>query len=127
MAKPKILIIEDDAFFRGLIWGKLQKENFDAFAARDGKEGFSYLESNVPQVIVLDLILPDLNGYEILIALKKDPKTKNIPVIVLSNLGQEEEVQRAKELGAADFLVKVNFTLEEIVVKIRNILNQSYM
>lgn len=127
MSKSKILIIEDDAFFRELILGKLRKENFDVFAARDSKEGFDYLQSNEPQAIVLDLILPDINGYEILTVLKKDVKTKNIPVIVLSNLGQEEEIQRAKDLGAADFMIKVNFTLEEIAAKIRSVLNQSYI
>ncbi len=125
--KRKILIVEDDVFFRELLLKKFQKENFDVFIAKDGKEGFAYLESNSPDIIVLDLILPDLNGYEILSMLKREKKTKGVPVVVLSNLGQQEEMEKAMALGAADFLIKVNFTLEEIVEKIKQVLGRTYI
>lgn len=125
--KRKILIVEDDVFFRELLLKKFQKENFDVFIAKDGKEGFTYLESNNPDIIVLDLILPDLNGYEILSMLKREKKTKGVPVVVLSNLGQQEEMEKAMSLGAAEFLIKVNFTLEEIVEKVKQVLGRSYI
>lgn len=122
MANQKILIIEDDKFFRELISKKLQKENFDVVTANDSKEAFAYLESNLPDLIVLDLILPGLDGYEILSIIKKDKRTSAIPVIVLSNLGQQEEIDKAKSLGVIDFMVKVNFTLEEIAGRIKHAL-----
>lgn len=123
----KILIIEDDKFFREIISKKLQRENFDVATASDGKEAFAYLVSNSPDMIILDLILPGLDGYEILSILKKDKKTSDIPVIILSNLGQEEEIERARALGATDFMVKINFTLEEIVVRVNQIFKAKYM
>lgn len=118
----KILIIEDDKFFRELISKKLQKENFDVVTASDSKEAFAYLDSNLPDLIVLDLILPGLDGYEILSIIKKDKRTSSIPVIILSNLGQQEEIDKAKSLGVIDFMVKVNFTLEEIAGRIKHAL-----
>lgn len=127
MERKKILIIEDDVFFRDLLLKKFVKEGFDVFTAGDGKEAFDYLVSNSPELIILDLILPGLSGYEILSILKKDKKTLGIPVVVLSNLGQQEEINRAMGLGAADFMVKVNFTLEEVVAKVRKIFKEKYL
>lgn len=123
----KILIIEDDKFFRDIISKKLQKENFDVATASDGKEAFAYLESSIPNLIILDLILPGLDGYEILSILKKDKKTSGIPVIILSNLGQQEEIDRAKALGVTDFMIKINFTLEEIVGRVNQIFKEKYI
>ena len=118
----KILIIEDDKFFREIISKKLQKENFDVATASDGKEALAYLESHIPDLIVLDLILPGLDGYDILSIIKKDKRIMAVPVIGLSNLGQQEEIDKAKSLGAIDFMVKVNFTLEEIVGRVKHAL-----
>ena len=122
----KILIIEDDDFFRQMISKKLQKD-FETGSARDSKEAFAYLETTLPNLIILDLILPGLDGFEILSIVKKDKRTAGIPVIVLSNLGQTEEIERAKSLGASDFLVKINFTVEEILEKIKGILKERYL
>ncbi len=122
-----ILIIEDDKFFRDLISKKLIKENFDVLTAVGSKDAFEILKEKIPSLIILDLVLLGVSGYEILSILKKDEATKNIPVIILSNLGQEEEIERAKSLGADDFLIKVNFTLEEIVEKIKTILRNKYL
>lgn len=124
MVKKKILLVEDDDFFRELIFKKLQKEDFDVSASKNGNEALSYLRSNAPDLVILDLILPDLSGYEILEAIKKEPRTQGAPVVVLSNLGQQEDDEKAKSLGAADFMIKVNFTLEEIVEKIKNFLKE---
>lgn len=125
--KVIILIIEDDKFFRELIGKKLLKENFNVATASDNKEAFAYLENNLPDLIILDLILPGLDGYEILSILKKDKKTSGIPVIILSNLGQHDEIERAKSLGAIDFMIKINFTLDDIVTKVRKVLQEKYL
>jgi len=124
--KKKILIIEDDDFFRQMISKKLQKD-FEVGSARDSKEAFAYLETDFPNLIILDLILPGLDGFEILSIIKKDKRTAGIPVLVLSNLGQTEEIERAKSLGAIDFLVKINFTIEEILEKIKKILKERFL
>lgn len=124
--KKKILIIEDDEFFQQMLAKRLQKE-FETGSARDSKEAFAFLETNFPDLIILDLILPGLDGFEILTILKKDKRTTGIPVVVLSNLGQAEEIERAKSLGASDFLVKINFTVEEILEKIKGIFKERYL
>ena len=123
MAKESILIVEDDKFFRDLVSKKLEKNGFEMFLAADSKEALTILEEKKPSLIISDLILPGLDGFELISMLKKDDKTKGIPVIVLSNLGQKDEVERAMSLGAIDFMVKVNFTPDEIVDKIKKVLN----
>jgi DNA-binding response OmpR family regulator len=124
MAKESILIVEDDKFFRDLVSKKLEKNGFEMFLAADSKEALAVLEEKKPSLIISDLILPGLDGFELLAMVKKDEKTKGIPVIVLSNLGQKDEVERAMSLGAIDFMVKVNFTPDEIVSKIKSVLSR---
>lgn len=119
---PKILIVEDDKFLRELLSRKLQEEKMDIVQAIDGEEGLKKAEEELPDLILLDLILPGINGFEVLKKLKENPKTANISVIVLSNLGQKEDVERALTLGAKDYLIKANFTLEEIFDKIKKFL-----
>ncbi len=127
MEKESILLIEDDKFFRDLVSKKLVESGFEVLMAHDSKEAFEVLENSNPVIIILDLILPGLDGFEILSMIKKDKKTSDVPVIILSNLGQEEEVAKAKALGAADFMIKVNFTPDEIVAKIKDVLNKKYL
>lgn len=122
MGKKTILIIEDDTFFQNLISKKLVNEGFEVLVASDSRQALSILEEKKPNLIILDLILPVLDGFGILSIVKKDEKTKDIPVIILSNLGQKEEIERAIALGAVDFMIKVNFTPEEIVRKIKSII-----
>lgn len=122
MDKKTILIIEDDTFFQNLISKKLVNEGFEVLVASDSRQALSILEEKKPNLIILDLILPVLDGFGILSIIKKDEKTKDIPVIILSNLGQKEEIERALSLGAVDFMIKVNFTPEEIVRKIKSII-----
>ena len=123
MAKESILIVEDDKFFRDLVSKKLEKNGFEMFLAADSKEALTILEEKKPSLIISDLILPGLDGFELITMVKKDEKTKHIPIIVLSNLGQKEEIERATTLGAIDFMVKVNFTPDEIVDKIKKVLS----
>ncbi len=121
MAK-KILIIEDDKFLRELISRKLSDEGFNIQEAVDGEEGLKKIKEGKPDLILLDLILPSIDGFEVLSRMKEDPGVSAIPVIILSNLGQKEEVERGLKLGAADYLIKAHFTPGEIIEKIKNIL-----
>jgi len=121
MAK-KILIIEDDKFLRELISMKLQKEGYTIVEAVDGEEGEKKIREEKPDLILLDLILPGIDGFEVLSRIKEDPTVSSIPVIILSNLGQKEEIEKGLKLGAIDFLVKAHFTPGEIIEKIKNVL-----
>jgi len=123
----KILIIEDDKFLRDLISQKLQHDGFAVKEATDGESGLEAALQDPPDLILLDLILPRLDGFAVLEKIKKDEKLKKTPVLVLSNLGQKDDVSRAILLGAEDFLIKSNFTLGEVVEKIKGILNKKYL
>lgn len=122
-----VLIVEDDEFLRQLVAQKLTQEGFNVIAAIDATEAFKSIHEKQPQIILLDLILPGMDGYEILDQLKKDSFTKGIPVIVLSNLGQREDIDKALKAGANDYLIKANFTPGEIVEKVRNVLKKNYL
>jgi DNA-binding response OmpR family regulator len=118
----KILIVEDDRFLRELIARKLRNEGYDVIEAVDGEEGLKRIKEEKPDLILLDLILPGIDGFEVLAKAKEDPDTAQIPVIILSNLGQREEIERGLRLGAIDYLIKAHFTPGEIIEKIKNIL-----
>lgn len=118
----KILIVEDDKFLRELIAKKLLSENYEAMEAKNGEEGIKKITNEKPDLVLLDLILPGIDGFEVLKQAKADPQTAEIPVIVLSNLGQRDDVEKGLGLGAADFLIKAHFTPREIIEKIKNIL-----
>ncbi|MHB8710574.1 MAG: response regulator [Minisyncoccota bacterium] len=120
-----VLVIEDDQFLRELFIRKLLSSGFSVENAVDAKGAFEILERWKPDIILLDLILPDIDGFEILARLKKDPRFAAIPVIILSNLGEQKDIDRAMGLGAQEFMVKVNFNLEEIATHIREVLNNS--
>jgi DNA-binding response OmpR family regulator len=121
MAKT-ILIIEDDKFLRELIAQKLLKENYEISEAVDGEEGIKKIREEKPDLILLDLILPGIDGFEVLSRMKSDEEISSIPVIILSNLGQKEDVERGLNLGAKDYLIKAHFTPGEIIEKIKKIL-----
>lgn len=118
----KILVVEDDQFLREMICRKLNKEEYEVVEAVDGEEGEKKVKEEKPDLVLLDLILPGIDGFEVLERVKKDENVKNIPVIILSNLGQKSEVERGLNLGAVDFLIKAHFTPAEIVKKIREII-----
>jgi len=120
MASNKnILIIEDDEFLRSLAAKRLEKEGYTVLVAADGTIGLKMAAEEVPSLILLDLLLPGLSGYEVLEKLRAEEGTKATPVIVFSNLGQKEDVEKAKGLGANDFLIKANFTLDDVLEKIK--------
>jgi len=124
--KVKILAVEDDKFLRDLIIQKLQKEGFATFEAVDGEEGLKMAKERHPDLILLDLILPGVDGFEVLRRMKSDKDTSSIPIIVLSNLGQKEDMDRAVSGGAEDFMVKAHFTPGEIISKIKVVLKKKY-
>ncbi|MBZ9572445.1 response regulator [Patescibacteria group bacterium] len=120
---PKnILIIEDDKFLRELIAQKLVKEGYKTFEAVDGEEGIKKIKAEKPDLILLDLILPGIDGFEVLSRMKEEPTLVQIPVIILSNLGQKDDIERGLKLGAVDYLIKAHFTPGEIIDKIKNAL-----
>lgn len=117
-----ILIVEDDKFLREIAAQKLEAEGFKIVAATSGNEALDYLNANArPDIVVLDLILPGMSGFEVLEKIKTTEALKAIPVLILSNLGQEEDIEKAKKLGATDYLVKAHFSFAEIIKKIREI------
>ena len=118
----KILIIEDDKFLRELISQKLVKEGYETSEAIDGEEGFKKVKDEKPDLVLLDLILPGIDGFEVLSNVKEDPILAQIPVIILSNLGQKEDIEKGLRLGAVDYLIKAHFTPGEIIEKIKTIL-----
>ena len=121
MAK-NILIIEDDKFLRELIAQKLRKEDYEISEAFDGEEGIKKVKEEKPDLILLDLILPGIDGFEVLSKVKEDPVLAQIPVIILSNLGQKEDIEKGLKLGAIDYLIKAHFTPGEIIEKITKVL-----
>jgi DNA-binding response OmpR family regulator len=117
-----ILIVEDDDFLRSLAVTKLEKEGFTVSTAADGQEGLNQINSLIPDLVILDLMLPAMSGFDVLKAIKGNDATKNIKVIVFSNLGEEADIKTCLDLGANDYLVKANFTLDELVEKIKGLL-----
>jgi len=115
----KVLIVEDDKFLRELMAQKLIKEDYDVVEAIDGEDGLSKAKETKPDLILLDLILPGIDGFEVLAKLKEDVSVSEIPVVILSNLGQREDIERGLKLGAVDFLIKAHFTPQEIVNKVK--------
>lgn len=123
----RLLIIEDDKFLRDLIVRKLTNEGFEVKEAETGEDGLEVLRENPPQLLLLDILLPGMSGYDVLEAIKKDERLRSVPVVMLSNLGQKEEIERAESLGAKDFLIKAKYTPGEIVARVKEILNELYM
>ena len=118
----KILLVEDDKFLRELMSKKLITLGYEVVSAADGESGLVMIKETKPDVVLLDLILPGINGFEVLEKAKQDPAIANIPVVILSNLGQTEDIEKGLALGAKDFLVKAHFTPQEIVNKLKSIL-----
>jgi len=120
----KILFIEDEAALQKTFRDILEKEGYQMISALDGESGLRLAKSQKPDLILLDLILPRKDGFEVLKELKEDEATKGIPVIVLTNLEDIESVERAIELGATTYLVKAQYTLEEVIQKVKKALEK---
>jgi len=118
----KILLIEDDLSLLKIYSNKLRHSGFDVSVATTGDEGLRKAQVEKPNLVLLDLILPGKDGFMVLEELKKMPETKESPVIILSNLGQETDIQKGNELGAADYLVKADVSLVDLVEKVNSYL-----
>jgi DNA-binding response OmpR family regulator len=122
MDKKRILIVEDETTLQRAMTEFLVSEGFEVVSALDGNEGLTLAKLKSPDLILLDIILPKKDGYEVLKELKHDEKTGKIPVIVLTNLESAEDVERAFEAGATTYLVKSNYKLEDVIKKIKETL-----
>jgi len=119
-----ILIIEDDDFFRDLLHKKLKSEGFEIIEAADGQKGIDTLKEKKPDVVLLDLLLPTIDGFEVLSQARANSDTAKIPVIILSNLGQQEDIEKALKLGANDYLIKSQFDMAQVIDKIKTLLEK---
>lgn len=120
--RKSILIVEDDKFLRDLSEKHLRKEGYEVLTAAEGEGALALSREKQPNLILLDVILPGLDGFEVLKILKSREETRRIPVILFTNLGSQEDMATAKALGADDFLVKAHHSLDDIVKKIRDYL-----
>lgn len=119
----KILLVEDEEIIIELLKKKLENEGYKLAVARDGLEGLEKIKTFKPDLILLDIIMPKMGGFEVMEEMKKDPAMKEIPVIIISNSGQPVELDRAKELGAKDWLIKTEFDPQEVVDKVKKQIN----
>ena len=122
MDNKKVLIIEDDRFLSSLMKARLEKEGFTVTQAFNGEEAMGLLKKDQPDMIVLDLIMPRVSGFEFLENISVDPQISKIPVMILSNLGQESDIQKVKRLGAIQYFVKVKTSIDELVSHVKELL-----
>lgn len=122
--QKKILIVEDDPFFSMILKGRLEKEGLTVFQAFDGEQALKMARENTPDMIILDLIIPKISGFEFLETIFADPHLNRIPVIVASNLGQESDVEKAKQLGVIDYYVKVRTSVDDLGKMIKTMVTQ---
>jgi len=120
----KIIIIEDEETLLNLLDKKLNQEGYEVIVARDGEEGLEKIKSNKPDLILLDIVMPKMGGFEVMEILRKDEELKKIPIIIISNSGQPVELDRAKELGVVDWLIKTDFDPQEVVDKVKKQFNK---
>lgn len=121
--KTKILVVEDEESLLYLYGMKLEQSGFEVIKASNGREGLSLAQLEMPKLILLDILMPDVDGYEMLAGLKKNEKTKNIPAIIFSNLSQKEEIEKGLKLGAKDFIIKTSLTPTELEHKVKEYLS----
>jgi len=117
--QPKVLLVEDDLSLMKIYSNKMRISGFDVSVATTGDEGLRKAQVELPQIILLDLILPGMDGFLVLEEIKKNPVTEGIPVVILSNLGQQTDIERGKRLGAVDYLVKSDVSLVDLVAKVK--------
>ncbi len=120
MSKQKIVLVEDDEILSKVLATELKDAGFEVSQAFDGEAGLELVRSKRPNLVLLDLILPKKHGFVVLEELKKSPDTKDIPVIILTLLGEDEDIKKGLRLGANDYLVKSSHAIAEIVEKIKN-------
>ena len=118
----KIALIEDDTMLQEMYQTKLKNENYEVVAAENGNDGYKLIESEMPDLVLLDIMMPQLDGFSVLEMLKANEKTKNIKVVMLTNLGTDEDRKKGEAMGAVDYLVKANMTPEQVTEVVRKLL-----
>lgn len=122
-SKVHVLLVEDDVFLSGIYQKKFEMEGYKISTSDNGEKGLADAKKKKPSIVLLDILLPKLDGFGVLKGLKEDPTTKDIPVILLTNLGQKDDVEKGLELGAVDYLIKAHFKPSEIVEKVNKVLS----
>ncbi|MBU0722038.1 response regulator [Patescibacteria group bacterium] len=122
--KIKILLVEDDSFLLSMYATKFEMENFKVIMAEDGEKAIRLALKEIPNIILLDIILPEINGLEVLRQLKANSITAEIPVILLTNVSQKDKIEQSLKMGAEDYLIKAHFMPSEVVDKIKKVLNK---
>jgi|SRR5690606_11745322 len=120
--KVKILIVEDDLFIRELYERQLSLEGYDVSTAEDGELGLAALSQSVPDLLLLDIMLPKVSGLDVLRTMKAKEETKNVPVILLTNLGQDSVIKEGFNLGADGYLIKSAYTPDQIIDEVKKFL-----
>ena len=122
-AKADILIIEDEQFLGNLLIKKLENSGFYVRGVFDGEAGLKAVEKKKPSLILLDLVLPGMDGWEVLRRLKEDKRSKDIPVLIISNLGEPSDITKGKKAGAVDYIIKADYSPQQIVDKVASVLS----
>ena len=120
-----VLLVEDDPFLSNILMMKLQKEGLNVIHAVDGDDALTKLNEGDYEMVLLDLILPKKNGFEVLEAMRKDSRFETTPVIIVSNLGQDSDMEKARSLGVIDYIVKERLSIDDLVAKVKSEIPQS--
>jgi len=116
-----IMVIEDDRFLSSLVKTRLEKEGFVVIQAFDGEEAINLLRKEPPDLIVMDLVMPKVNGFEVLQSISIAPQLEKVPVVILSNLAQDSDIEKARQLGAKEYFVKVKISIDDLVQRIKDL------
>lgn len=122
--KTRILLIEDEEMLANMYEVKFNNEGYELIKAHDGAKGLEMAKSTKPDFVLLDIIMPKMDGFSVLSAMKEDSELKDIPVLLLTNLGQDEDIEKGKELGAVGYLVKANVTPIDVVNRVKTELSK---
>jgi len=120
----RVLLVEDDDFLRGICEHKLRQEGYDVSISADGLDAYNKIEKDDFDLVLLDVILPGMNGFDVLEQTKKNPAKADLPIIMLTNMGQDSEIKKGKDLGAEDYIIKAHFSIDEIIEKMQSIVDK---
>lgn len=120
----KVLLIEDDPFLSVLLGNRLKKEGMEVIVVKSGAEAIQTLKSQKPDLVLLDIILPEKSGFEVMEEIKADPQVPEVPIIIISNLGQEADIERGTELGAVEYIIKARTPIDELVKRVKDFLGK---
>jgi len=117
----KIMIVEDDRFLSSLMKARLEKEGFVVAQAFDGEEAMEMLKQDIPSLIILDLVMPKVTGFEVLQMISITPLLDKVPVIIVSNLAQDSDIEKARQLGVKEYFIKVKVSIDDLIEKIKTL------